>query len=347
MTTSSAQVQPATVGQRPRAPLLEVSDLRVHFPVPLGVFGHQLLRAVDGVSLAIESGETLGLVGESGSGKSSVARAIARIDPVTSGAIRVAGHDSTGRRANEKALRRTVQMIFQDPRASLNPRHTIYQAVREPLDVHRLRSPAARSERVDELLKLVGLSTTMRDRFPGSLSGGQLQRVAIARALAVEPKLLLCDEPVSALDVSVQAQVVNLLANLQAELDVGYLFIAHDLAVVRHLSHRIIVMYLGVIVESAPTGELFHRPLHPYTRALIDAVPDTKSTDTAERIVLRGDIPSPLQVPSGCRFRTRCPWAQIRCETEVPELRQTSRTGLVACHFAEEIATEKIAPRPA
>ncbi|SFJ88578.1 oligopeptide transport system ATP-binding protein [Amycolatopsis sacchari] len=346
MTASWAQTETREPKQAP-TPLLDISDLHVHFPVPSGAFGHQTLRAVDGVSLTVAPGETLGLVGESGSGKSTVARAVARIEPVTSGEIRVAGSTVSGRKFDEKELRRTAQMIFQDPRGSLNPRHTIYQAVREPLDIHRVRAPGERSARVDELLRLVGLNPAMRDRYPGSLSGGQLQRVAIARALAVEPKLLLCDEPVSSLDVSVQAQVVNLLAGLQSEFGVAYLFIAHDLAVVRHLSHRIAVMYLGSVVETAPTSELFSHPRHPYTRALIDAVPDTTPAGARDQIVLKGDIPSPLNVPSGCRFRTRCPWARERCATEAPQLRETDGAGLVACHFAEEIAEGTLAQRTA
>ncbi len=229
-------------------------------------------------------------------------------------------------------------MIFQDPRASLNPRHTIEAAVREPLDIHRIGDPGRRRDVVVELLRKVGLDAAHRNRFPHALSGGQLQRVAIARALAVEPELLLCDEPVSSLDVSIQAQVVNLLKQLQNELGLSYLFIAHDLAVVRNLSHRIGVMYLGALVETAHSDDLFDRPMHPYTKALIDAIPEVETDPTREKIVLRGEVPSPLSVPSGCRFRTRCRWAQPRCATERPALRPIASTStLVACHYAESI----------
>ena len=317
-------------------PLLEITDLHVHFRVPTGVLGHRALRAVDGVSLRIEAGETLGLVGESGSGKSSVARAIVRIDALTSGDISIEGCPPGDDR--QARLRRTVQMIFQDARGSLNPRHTVAGIVREPLDVHRIGAPATRNERVGELLEFVGLDAGLRTRYPSSLSGGQAQRVAVARALAVEPQLLLCDEPTSALDVSVQAQVVNLLARLQRELGIGYLFISHDLAVVRHLSDRVAVMYLGGIVETGPTSDLFAAPKHPYTRALVDAVPKARLPDEEDRIVLQGDVPSPLNVPTGCRFQTRCPWARARCADERPQLRPIAGGSVqAACHFAEEI----------
>jgi peptide/nickel transport system ATP-binding protein len=317
--------------------LLKITDLHVHFRVPAGVLGHDVLRAVDGVSLEIGTGETLGLVGESGSGKSSIARAVARIDRVTSGEIWIDRCENGGGKRGDRSLRRNVQMIFQDARGSLNPRHTVAEMVREPLDVHDIGPPAGRDARAGELLELVGLDAGLRTRYPRSLSGGQAQRVAIARALAVGPRLLMCDEPTSALDVSVQAQVVNLLARLQDEFDIGYLFISHDLAVVRHLSDSVAVMYLGAILETGPSDELFGAPRHPYTRALIDAVPEARAAED-DRITLKGDAPSPLNVPLGCRFQTRCPWAQARCFEERPELRPIAPTNLqAACHFAEEI----------
>lgn len=329
--TVEAEVMPAPTED---APLMEIADLHVHFRVPAGVFGHQMLRAVDGVSLEVLPGRTLGLVGESGSGKSSVARAVVGIDEVTSGEISIGGVAAT----RKASLWRSVQMIFQDARGSLNPRHSVAEIVREPLDVHAIGTPSTRDARVSELLDLVGLDAGLRSRFPRSLSGGQAQRVAIARALAVEPRVLLCDEPTSALDVSVQAQVVNLLARLQRELGVGYLFISHDLAVVRHLSHVVAVMYLGSIVETGPSDELFASPKHPYTRALVDAVIETEAPDVDDRLVLKGDAPSPLNVPVGCRFQTRCPWAQARCVEESPQLRTIAGgQARVACHFAEAI----------
>jgi oligopeptide/dipeptide ABC transporter ATP-binding protein len=325
------------------APLLEVRHLRKDFPGPrrwlgLGAPRH-VVRAVDDVSFAIAAGETLGLVGESGCGKSTVARTILRLVEPTAGEVRFAGRDVLPLRAGElRALRRRLQIVFQDPYGSLNPRMTVRQTLREPLDIHRLARGPARDARVAALLREVGLDAGLADHYPHELSGGQRQRVGIARALSVEPALIVCDEPVSALDVSVQAQVLNLLADLRAQRDLTYLFIAHDLAVVRHIADRVAVMYLGKIVELAPTAELYREPRHPYTRSLLSAVPVPDPAAKPQRIVLQGDLPSPASPPPGCPFHPRCPHPRKdeRCRTEPPLLRDVGPGHRAACHFAEE-----------
>jgi oligopeptide transport system ATP-binding protein len=319
--------------------LLEVKDLKVHFPVRAGVFARSrhFVRAVDGVSLTVAPGETVGLVGESGCGKTTLGRAVIRLTEPTAGEILFEGKDLL--RLNGSALRgrrRRFQMIFQDPYASLNPRARVENIIGEALDIHRLApNRAARQQRVEKLLQDVGLDATHAKRYPHEFSGGQRQRIGIARALAVEPKLIVCDEPVSALDVSVQAQIVNLLRDLQQEHGIAYLFVAHDLAVVRHLSRRILVMYLGRIVESGDARTVCQSPKHPYTQALISAVPVTDPDSKRRRIVLAGDVPSPIHPPAGCPFHPRCPLAEARCKTEVPALRELAPGHAVACHLAK------------
>ena len=320
-----------------QGPLLELDDMSVTFAVRVR-FTKVPLRAVDRVSLRVERGRTLGLVGESGSGKSTVARAIVGIEQVSAGTVRVQGVDRTRSKAGARELSSAVQMIFQNPRASLDPRHTALDAVSEALVLHQDLSRVAREQRAAELLDLVGIGPHLHRSQPKSLSGGQLQRVAIARALAVEPELLLCDEAVSALDVSVQAQIINLLVRLQRELGVAYLFISHDLAVVRHLADDVAVMYLGTIVEQGPAAEVINHPSHPYTRALVSAVPEVAAEGPGGAALLTGDIPSPLAVPSGCRFRTRCPLATDLCAQEEPQLRPVRAGSVrVACHHADHV----------
>jgi oligopeptide transport system ATP-binding protein len=318
--------------------LLEVQDLKVHFPVPRGVIGRarEFVKAVDDVGFVIEPGETLGLVGESGCGKTTLGRAIVRLLEPTAGKILFEGEDLAELSGRElRARRRKLQIIFQDPYGSLNPRLTVEDLVGEALDIHHLaRSASGRRTRVVELLKAVGLDPAHLDRYPHEFSGGQRQRIGIARALAVEPKLIVCDEPVSALDVSVQAQIINLLQDLQQQRGIAYLFIAHDLAVVEHISRRIMVMYLGKIVELAEAGTLIHSPKHPYTQALISAVPVVDPDSKRKRIVLPGDVPSPIHPPSGCPFHPRCPLAEPRCQTEIPRLRELASGHQVACHLA-------------
>ena len=320
--------------------LLEVRHLVKHFAVGGGFFGGPagLVRAVDDVSFAIRRGETLGLVGESGCGKTTTGRCILQLERPTSGQVIFEGRDLSGLDLNEmRPIRRRMQVIFQDPYASLNPRMTVGQIVAEPIAVHGLIANArARRDRVRDLLHRVGLLPQHADRYPHQLSGGQRQRVGIARALAVEPKLIVCDEPVSALDVSIQAQIINLLEDLQAELGLTYLFIAHDLAVVRHISDRVAVMYLGKIVEITDRVELYERPLHPYTQALLAAVPipDPQVEASRARRVLGGEVPSPLNPPSGCVFHPRCPIAIERCRGEIPPLREITPGHRAACLLA-------------
>ena len=314
--------------------LLEFSELRVHYPVRGAV-----VRAVDGVSLHVAPGETVGLVGESGCGKSTLGRSAMGLVPVTSGSIRLDGQEIAGRsRAALRPLRPTMQMIFQDPYASLNPRMSVGRILEEPLIVHSRGDAAQRRERVRWLMDRVGLRPEAASRHPHEFSGGQRQRIGIARALALAPRLVICDEPVSALDVSVRAQVINLLMDLKSERGLAYLFISHDLSVVEHVSDRIAVMYLGRIVELADRRSLWTRPLHPYTRALISAVPAASPEIPAtERIRLVGDLPSPIDPPSGCTFRTRCPLAVADCAARVPELRALGPGHHVACHRAGEV----------
>ena len=327
--------------------ILDIEHVSVRYQVG-GGFTKATVNAVDEVSLAIPRGTTLGLVGESGSGKSSLAKAVVRIEAVDSGVIRLDGESTARiRRRGERDFRRRVQMIFQDPRSSLNPRHTILEIIREPMDIHRIGRAGDRDARVGELLELVGLPRAFVQRYPHMLSGGQLQRVAVARALSLQPELLVLDEPVSALDVSVQAQMINLLRRLQNELGLTYLFIAHDLAVVRHISDAVAVMYLGKIVEQGPVDALFTAPRHPYTQALIAAIPqpDHRLSGSTRRLLLAGDIPSPLAVPSGCRFHTRCPYARERCEIDPPELTVSDKFPgtAAACHFSDEITEDAMA----
>jgi oligopeptide/dipeptide ABC transporter ATP-binding protein len=316
---------------------VEVTDLRKYFPVRGGLFRRVVaqIKAVDGVSLVVNPGQTLGLVGESGCGKSTLGRTILRLQEPTSGAIRFAGEDIT--RLSRKELlpwRRRMQVVFQDPYGSLSPRRTVAQTVREPLDVHRVGTAAERQSRVAELLDVVGLSPKAAGRYPHEFSGGQRQRVGIARALALNPQFIVADEPVSALDVSVQSQVLNLISRLQRERGIAFLFISHDLAVIQHVSDHIGVMYLGKLVELAPAGELFRTPLHPYTEALLSAVPQV-GRQGRSRIVLSGDVPSPRAPPAGCPFHTRCPKVMDACRTTPPALKSpagdTTRT--VACHL--------------
>jgi oligopeptide transport system ATP-binding protein len=321
-------------------PLLEVRNLVKHFHVARGMFGgtRGVVRAVDGVSFAIRRGETLGLVGESGCGKTTTGRCILQLERPTSGEILFEGRDLA--RLDQAALRpyrRRIQVIFQDPYSSLNPRMTVGEILAEPLAVHGIvAARAARAARVQELLRHVGLLPQHAHRYPHQLSGGQRQRVGIARALAVEPSLIVCDEPVSALDVSIQAQIINLLENLQAEFGLTYLFIAHDLSVVRHISDRVAVMYLGKVVEIADRKSLYDDPLHPYTKALLSAVPipDPDVEARRERIVLGGEVPSPLNPPPGCVFHPRCPIAIDRCRGEVPALREVRAAHQAACILA-------------
>ncbi|WP_051760492.1 ABC transporter ATP-binding protein [Herbidospora cretacea] len=306
--------------------LLEVSDVRKYFPIKSGIFFRRevgRVHAVDGVSLTVEAGETLGVVGESGCGKSTLARCITGLYEVTSGKITFDGD-----------MRRDVQMVFQDPYGSLNPRRRIGSIIADPLVIHREGTAASRRERVRELMALVGLNPEHYNRFPAEFSGGQRQRVGIARALALNPRLVVCDEPVSALDVSIQAQVVNLLKDLQTELGLTYVFIAHDLSVVRYVSDRVAVMYLGKIVEIAPGEELYERPRHPYTAALLSAASVADPDRPRDRVVLRGDVPSPISPPPACRFHPRCPKAQERCTVEEPLLLGDGHQW--ACHFPVE-----------
>jgi oligopeptide/dipeptide ABC transporter ATP-binding protein len=309
--------------------LLQVRHLVKHFPVENSA---DVVRAVDDISFDIFAGETLGLVGESGCGKSTVGRSVLRLYEPTSGEVWFEDKNIGALPGKEmQALRREMQIIFQDPYASLNPRLTILSIVSEPLKVHGIGDKASRREKVADLLKKVGLDPDYMYRYPHEFSGGQRQRIGIARALALNPKLIVCDEPVSALDVSVQAQVVNLLQDLQAEFGLTYLFISHGLAVVEHISNRVAVMYLGKIVEIAKAKELYETPLHPYTRALLSAIPVPDPKKKRERIVLQGDVPTPINPPSGCRFRTRCPIAIPECAEIVPDLREVAPGHLAAC----------------
>ena len=324
------------------SPLVELDDLRVWFPIKKGVLLDRHVgdvKAVDGVSLTIERGETVGLVGESGCGKSTVGRAMLRLYEPTGGRVLFEGVDVTRMSESQmRPLRRRMQMVFQDPFASLNPRHSVGRTIAEPLRVHGIAKGAEADTRVREILEVVGLPPDAANRYPHEFSGGQRQRVGLARALSLNPSLVVCDEPVSALDVSIQAQIVNLLEHLQKEFGLTYLFIAHDLAVVRHISDRVVVMYLGKIVEVANRIELYERPLHPYTQALLAAVPipDPQVEANRARPVLGGEVPSPLNPPSGCRFHPRCPRAQPICSEVEPTLQLQDTGHEAACHFPVE-----------
>ena len=321
-------------------PLLEVRDLVKHFPVRRGALGRPAgqVRAVDGVSFEIQRGEVLGLVGESGCGKTTTGRCILRLVEPTSGTIHFDGRDITRLSRRELApLRREMQIVFQDPYSSLNPRLTVGSVLGEALSIHHLARGARARARVAELLELVGLSPDHARRYPHEFSGGQRQRIGVARALAVNPRLIVADEPVSALDVSIQAQIVNLLQELQRKLGLTYLFVAHDLSVVEHVSDRVAVMYLGRIVELAPAETLYRAPRHPYTLSLLSAIPALDPDRRRARVILEGDVPSPVRPPSGCRFHPRCPMARQVCAREEPVLRTVAPGHHTACHFAEEI----------
>jgi oligopeptide transport system ATP-binding protein len=319
------------------APLLSVRGLKKYFPIHGGILSREIGRvhAVDGVSLEVASGETLGLVGESGCGKSTTGRCIMRLIEPSDGEIWFQGREVTKLEGEAlRSMRRDMQIIFQDPFASLNPRHTVGGIIGEALTIHGLvKNRTEMEHRVVKLLETVGLRPEHMRRFPHEFSGGQRQRIGIARALAVEPKLIVCDEPVSALDVSIQAQVINLLEDLQEEFGLTYLFIAHDLSVVEHISDRVAVMYLGRVVEVAPSDSLYMNPLHPYTEALLSAVPIPDPKVKRKRITLQGDVPNPIRPPSGCHFHTRCPIAEARCSVEVPALKDAGGGHMVSCHL--------------
>jgi oligopeptide transport system ATP-binding protein len=333
--------------------LLSVEHLKMHFPITQGIIVQKqvgAVRAVDDVSFTVKRGETLGLVGESGCGKSTTGRAILQLYKPTAGAVNFLGRDLTKLSGGDmRRMRREMQMIFQDPYASLNPRMTVGSIVGEPLEIHNLAKGRERQERIQELLRIVGLNPYFANRYPHEFSGGQRQRIGIARALAVQPSFIVCDEPISALDVSIQAQVINLLEDLQSQFNLTYLFIAHDLSVVRHISDRVAVMYVGKIVELTTRDELYERPLHPYTKALLSAVPipDPAIERKRQRMILTGDVPSPVNPPPGCRFNPRCPYAQDLCREKEPELLEVEPNHFAACHFWDEIeARGDVVPVP-
>lgn len=320
-------------------PLLELRDLKMHFPVREGVFNRaaRFCKAVDGVTLTLHEGETLGLVGESGCGKSTLGKCVVRLNQPTAGEVVYDGTDlATLKRKELKPFRRDLQMVFQDPVESLNARHTIGEILAEPFVIHGIGDRESRKNSVAALLQRVGLPASAADRYPFEFSGGQRQRIGLARAIALKPRVLVCDEPVSALDVSIQSQVLNLFLELQREMKLSYIFIAHNLAVVKHVSDRIAIMYLGRVVELAPADEIYTKPRHPYTQALISAIPQPEPRRKSERIVMTGDVPSPIDPPSGCPFHPRCPHATDRCKTEAPALRpapDSAEGHTVSCHY--------------
>ncbi|MBI6864067.1 ABC transporter ATP-binding protein [Lysinibacillus fusiformis] len=321
-------------------PLLQVNNLKQHFSLKKEkLFGpQQVVKAVDGVSFEIMPGETLSIVGESGCGKSTTGRSILRLDEPTSGEVLLFGKNLVTMNKKElRVARKDIQIIFQDPYASLNPRRTIRKMLTEAMSIQKIVPPEQQEARMIELMSHVGLRPEYLERYPHEFSGGQRQRIGIARALAVNPKIIICDESVSALDVSIQAQILNLLKQLQKDLDLTFLFISHDLSVVRHISDRIMVMYLGKVVEIADKPSLFTQPHHPYTKALFSSIPVIDKEHRKERIILKGDLPSPLNPPTGCSFHTRCPFATDKCKAEVPALREITTTHKVACHFAENL----------
>lgn len=331
--------------------VLRVTNLKQYFPIKGGILGRKVndVKAVDDVSFYVNDGETLSIVGESGCGKSTTGRAILRLDEPTSGEVTFQGKDLLAlNKAEMRKMRKDLQIIFQDPYASINPRQTVRQVLDEAMEIQKVLPKNKRDTRMKEIMETVGLGSHQLDRFPHEFSGGQRQRIGIARALSVDPKLIICDESVSALDVSIQAQVLNLLKKLQRELGLTYLFIAHDLGVVRHISDRVLVMYLGKIVEIGDKKSLFDNPKHPYTRTLLSAIPVPDPTVKKEQIILKGDVPSPIDPPSGCRFHTRCPFATEKCVTDVPELRTTDVNMLeghqAACHYIEEIESGDMKP---
>jgi oligopeptide transport system ATP-binding protein len=323
--------------------LLQVQNLKMYFPITQGIILQRQVgwvRAVDDISFGVRRGETLGLVGESGCGKSTTGRAILQLYKPTAGSVEFLGKQLTTLSGGElRKMRREMQMIFQDPYASLNPRMTVGSIIGEPLEIHGLAKGREKQERVQELLRIVGLNPYFANRYPHEFSGGQRQRIGIARALAVQPSFIVCDEPISALDVSIQAQVINLLEELQGQFNLTYLFIAHDLSVVRHISDRVAVMYVGKIVELTTRDLLYERPLHPYTKALLSAVPipDPAIERKRQRIILTGDVPSPVNPPTGCRFHPRCPFAQELCREKEPQLLEVEPNHFAACHFWDEI----------
>jgi oligopeptide transport system ATP-binding protein len=337
MTEVKTEVNAAANAMVKAQPLLKVKDLVKHFPIKGGLLNRTIdkVHAVDGVSFELAAGETLGVVGESGCGKSTTGRCILRLIEPTSGEVWFEGKNVIAANKDQlRALARDMQIIFQDPYASLNPRMTVANIIGEALTIHKLTSNAREYEdRIVQLLETVGLSADHLRRYPHEFSGGQRQRIGIARALAVSPKMIVCDEAVSALDVSIQAQVINLLEDLRSQFNLTYIFIAHDLSVVEHISHRVAVMYLGRIVEIAPARDLYTNPLHPYTEALLSAVPIPDPTVKRVRIPLQGDVPSPIHPPSGCHFHTRCPIAQAQCKVDKPQLKQSTDGHWVACHL--------------
>ncbi|GAQ24593.1 ABC transporter ATP-binding protein [Tepidanaerobacter syntrophicus] len=316
--------------------ILEVKDLKKYYPVETGIFGAApvYLKAVDGVSFNVEKGKTLGIIGESGCGKSTVAKLLMNLERPTAGSIKFKGRDTANFNESEmKKLRKNMQMVFQDPYSSLDPKKTAGYIIQEPLIIHNVGTRAQQEQRVKELLKMVGLDYYHANRYPHEFSGGQRQRINIARAIALNPEIVICDEPVSALDVSIQAQVINLLKRLQEELGLAYIFISHDLSVVKYLSDKLAIMYLGKIVETGKSDDIYKNPMHPYTKALFSAIPPESPLEEKEKMILEGDVPSPLKPPSGCKFHTRCPYAMEKCSKEEPSLKQIGDGQQVSCHL--------------